>query len=123
MQQRVSRGGRRLNPVELNRLTNTQLWDLARQHTSDQAYQLEIRRQLCTRRNDIAIAAIEWIDAQGPGGTLPLPQPPRTPPRAAKRWGLLALLSAGALAMAGGIAHGAGVSIWHVLILPLFGSG
>jgi hypothetical protein len=109
MQQRVSSISSFPNRSELQRLGSQELWDLAQEHCQNAALLKVVRDILYPRRTGLAASAVRWIDDQL--ASIGSPKP---------RWKIAALLTAAAIAIAGGIAHGAGVSIWTELIKPIF---
>jgi hypothetical protein len=112
MQQRVSSVSSFPNRSELQRLGSQELWDLAQNHCQNAALLKIVREILYPRRTGLAASAVRWIDDQ-----LALIGSPKP------RWKIAALIAAGVVAVAGGIAHGAGASIWHELIRPIFVGG
>jgi hypothetical protein len=125
MQQRVPNVSTFPNLKELQRMGSQALWDLAKDNCENEALLKVVRDILYPRRPKLAASAVRWIDDQ-----LALLRPRHQkdpicepPARERPRWGLAAALVAGFLAVSGGIAHGAGVSIWHELIKPLFVGG
>jgi hypothetical protein len=114
MQQRVSSVTAFPSRSELQRMGSQDLWDLARRNCQNDALLKVIRNVLYLRKAGLAASAVRWIDEQLVLLRSPQPsEPPKT------RWKLAALVAAGAIAISGGIAHGAGVSLWHELIRPL----
>ncbi|WP_143149087.1 hypothetical protein [Hyphomicrobium sp. CS1BSMeth3] len=115
MQQRVSSVEVFPNRSELQRMGSQELWDLAKSNCQNEALLMIIRDILYPRKTGLAASAVRSVDAQL---VLLRSSRPCEPPK--PRWKLTALIAAGAVAIFGGIAHGAGVSIWHALIKPLF---
>lgn len=115
MQQRVPSVSTLPNLNELQRMGSQDLWSLAKDNCQNEALLKVVRDILYPRRPKLAALAVRWIDNQL---ALIAPAPTSHPPKS--RWKLAALLTAAAIAIAGGIAHGAGVSIWTELIKPLF---
>jgi hypothetical protein len=125
MQQRVPIVSTPPNLNELRRMGSQDLWDLAKGNCQNEAFLRVVRDILYPRRPRLAASAVRWIDDQlALLRSVPQNEPICEPTKRDRpRWGLAAALIAGILAISGGIAHGAGVSIWHELIKPLFIGG
>jgi hypothetical protein len=119
MQQRAPLSQNCDSAVDLNSWGNQRLWKHAKANPDDKELLIQIRARLLGRTRDNAREAVAWIE----GRLLDIERSPVSPPTKRSGWRLAAILTAGFLAVSGGIAHGAGVSIWHELIKPLFVGG
>jgi hypothetical protein len=121
MQQRALQTTDCAELVALSTWGNQRLWDLAKANPNSKELLVEVRAILLLRTRENARQAIAWID--GRLYDIEHAEPLRSPDSRRSKWGLAAAVTAALLAISGGIAHGAGVSIWHGFIKPLFVGG